>query len=139
MAKKLRSVALLRNNWPQGHCTIFVLILLLNACSISPAQMGPGEKSLRIKTGQQFVVTMETDWKSQTRWVVKNYDESKLNIISTSHYIWSGPEFSGGTPCKDFFTFSAKAPGETQVTFKLEKYWGSGNFKEEIKSIYIDK
>lgn len=137
MAKKLRSVALLRNNWLQGHCTIFVLILLLNACSISPVQMKPTEKSLTIKTGQQFVVTLETDWKSQTRWSVKNYDNTKLKILNTAHYNYGGQDTLATKTVPDWFLFTALAPGQTDIVFKLEKYWGSGNFKEDTKTIYI--
>jgi uncharacterized protein YceK len=111
-----------------------VMIIMMSGCSLSSVSTGPKDKEIFAGLGQQIVITMETDWISQTRWVIDSYDEDKIEILSVSHWNYSGQQ--GSESCRDIFVLKTLSAGDSEIKFKLEKYWGLGNFKQDIKVIH---
>ena len=116
---------------------VFFLLLgiVLSGCSLSSVSVGPADREIFAASGQQIIITMETDWISQTRWVIEEYDRDKIEILTVSHWNYSGQQ--GSEPCRDTFVLKALVVGDSKIKFKLEKYWGLGNFQQDVKIIHI--
>jgi hypothetical protein len=108
--------------------TIVLLILILF--------LGCSNPSDTIKVGQGFSVVLETDWKSQTHWVLLDYDKTMVKFLSSTEQGELDPHMMD-QPAQNTFYFTALKPGETDLDFQLQKIWNTGNYGSITKHILI--
>jgi hypothetical protein len=108
--------------------TIVLLILILF--------LGCSNPSDTIKVGQGFSVVLETDWKSQTHWVLLDYDKTMVKFLSSTEQGELDPHMMD-QPAQNTFYFTALKPGETDLNFQLQKIWNTGNYGSITKHILI--
>ena len=117
------------------RCTIVLVILLI---IISTIVLGCSRTSENgdIKVGQEFSVVLETDWKSQTRWTLSEYDKDMVKLISSYGEEDLDPNRMLGKASSIFLLKALKA-GETDLVFKLEKIYGTGDYDRATRHIVI--
>lgn len=105
---------------------LFFLVLSLGCSNFSDS----------IKVGQGFSVVLETDWKSQTHWILLDYDKTMVKFLSSAEQGELDPHMME-QPVQNTFYFTALKPGETDLEFQLQKIWNTGNYGSEVKHIII--
>lgn len=112
---------------------LIILIIFINGCSPLPVNIVDGENTVII--GQQLNIQLESSCKSQTKWIITDYNQELLQLVSKNIGEWQDPH--SGSKCYSSFTFRALKAGDTTINFKLEKIWGTGNLGTAVRNIKI--
>lgn len=112
----------------------YLLILVFCGCSFSPAILPPEKNSLTVNAGQKIIVKLAAVWKDQTRWEVIDYDKELIKLDGMTRYEFADPR--EGNNVNNFY-FTALKYGTAVISFRLQKIWGTGNYGETVRTIYI--
>ena len=101
-----------------------LILFSLSACSGGTQTLTAEDsgKSVQIKTGETFTITLESNPTTGYQWTVLDVDEKILSQVGDAEYQSKGTVMPGSGG-EETFTFKALASGKTELLLGYERPW----------------
>jgi len=103
-----------------------LILFSLSACSGTQTLTAEDSgKSIQIKTGETFTITLESNPTTGYQWMVLDVDEKILSQVGDAEYQSKGTVMPGSGG-EETFTFKALKSGKTELLLGYERPWEEG-------------